>query len=203
MVNKTKNTEEKIIVAAREVFLQKGMDGARMKEIADKAGINKSLLHYYFRSKEKLFNTVFNDTFNDIINTINTVFKTSNTLESFIENFVTGYLSTLRNKPYIPNFVLHELTRNPQRLIEHIQSSSFDKEKIILLLASEDEKNIRQFNPVQLIVDIIALCIFPFLARPIITGFMFEGDNKEYDIFIEQRTQHIIEFVKTAVFIKK
>ena len=53
------NTEEKILKAAEEVFVQKGLDGARMQEIADKAGINKSLLHYYYRTKDKLFSKVF------------------------------------------------------------------------------------------------------------------------------------------------
>jgi AcrR family transcriptional regulator len=56
---KKDNTEEKIIDAATYVFVKKGMDGARMQEIADRAGINKALLHYYFRSKEKLFDAVF------------------------------------------------------------------------------------------------------------------------------------------------
>ena len=81
-MKKTENTEERIINAARKVFLQKGMDGARMQEIADEAGINKSLLHYYFRSKSKLFDEVFNETFKSVTIVINKVFATSDTLES-------------------------------------------------------------------------------------------------------------------------
>src|SRR5262245_51487236 len=61
MVKKKKDqpTEERIITAARKVFLSKGLAGARMQDIADEAGINKALLHYYFRSKEKLFDMIF------------------------------------------------------------------------------------------------------------------------------------------------
>lgn len=197
------NTERRIIRAARNVFLQKGMDGARMQEIADEAGINKSLLHYYFRSKSKLFDRVFTETFKNVTDVINTVFATSDTLESFISNFVVNYVSTLREKPYIPNFVLHELSRNPQRVVELIASTNFDKAKIISLIAAETEDTINAFDPVQVIVDIIALCIFPFVGKPIIEGFIFEGDTDEFDRFIELRTRHIIEFVNKAVFIKK
>ncbi len=49
------NTEQKILNAAREEFINTGLKGARMQEIADRAGVNKALLHYYFRSKEKLY----------------------------------------------------------------------------------------------------------------------------------------------------
>jgi len=203
LVKKTENTEEKIIAAASEVFLKKGMDGARMQEIADEAGINKSLLHYYFRSKDKLFDSVFTETFKNVIDLINEVFTSSSTLESFIENFVIGYSSILIEKPHIANFVLHELSRNPQRVVEHINSTNFDKLKLISLMTAEDETRVRQFNPIQIIVDILALCIFPFVAKPIIKGFMFDGDVEEYNIFIDQRSQHIIKFVKTAVFIQK
>ena len=192
MVKKIENTEEKIIAAAREVFLRKGMDGARMQEIADEAGINKSLLHYYFRSKDKLFDRVFTETFKNVIDLITEVFSSSITLESFIENFVRGYTSVLIKKPYIANFVLHELSRNPQRVVEHINLTNFDKLKLASLISSEDKNTIRQFNPIQIIVDILALCIFPFVAKPIIKGFMFDGDIEEYNIFIDQRTQHII-----------
>ena len=53
-------TEQKILDAAEVVFHEKGFDGARMQEIADKATINKGLLHYYFKSKDALFDAIFN-----------------------------------------------------------------------------------------------------------------------------------------------
>lgn len=203
MVKKTENTEQKIIHAAREVFIIKGMDGARMQEIANEAGINKSLLHYYFRSKDKLFERVFTDTFSSVVETINNVFLISDSLESFIENFVIAYTSVLIEKPFIPNFVLHELSRNPQRIVNHINSSNFDKAKIISLIASQEIDYVRPFDPVQVIVDIISLSIFPFVARPLITGFIFDDDKVAFEKFIEERSQHIIDFVKAAIFIQK
>ncbi|HNA17232.1 MAG TPA: helix-turn-helix domain-containing protein, partial [Ferruginibacter sp.] len=59
MAKHNKDTEQKILESARNVFIQKGLAGARMQDIADHAGVNKALLHYYFTSKDKLFNIVF------------------------------------------------------------------------------------------------------------------------------------------------
>lgn len=61
------NAEQKILTAARNVFIRKGFAGARMQEIADEAGINKALLHYYFRSKEKLFEVIFKESFGKLL----------------------------------------------------------------------------------------------------------------------------------------
>ncbi|MDB9755955.1 TetR/AcrR family transcriptional regulator, partial [Winogradskyella sp.] len=61
--SKNKNTEAQILNAAKQIFQTKGMDGARMQEIADKAGINKALLHYYYRNKQLLFEAVFKNAF--------------------------------------------------------------------------------------------------------------------------------------------
>jgi AcrR family transcriptional regulator len=66
-------TEQKILEAARQVFLKKGWNGARMQEIADEAGINKALLHYYYRSKDKLFEAVFNEIFTQFITKVSLV----------------------------------------------------------------------------------------------------------------------------------
>ena len=60
------DTEQRIFEAARVIFIRKGMSDARMQEIADEAGINKSLLHYYFRTKEKLFDAVFKEAFSQM-----------------------------------------------------------------------------------------------------------------------------------------
>ena len=90
MVKTPENTEEKIIRAARKVFIQKGMDGARMQGIADEAGINKSLLHYYFRSKDKLFSRVFSEAFNDIIEMSDSVFAVAEDIDSLLDEFEIG-----------------------------------------------------------------------------------------------------------------
>ncbi len=201
MAKKQKNTEDRIILAARKVFIAKGMDGARMQEIADEAQINKALLHYYFRSKGKLFDRVFTETIGELIELLNEVFLTTNEFSQFINHFVRAYINLIQKKPFIANFVLHELNRNPSRIVELIGTSGLDKTKIVTMISRETRPLSRVVkDPVHLIVDILSLCIFPFVARPIIQGVFFDDDHQAYDGFISQRADHIIELVNHIVF---
>ncbi len=202
MVNKTENTEEKIIAAARRVFIRKGMDGARMQEIANEAGINKALLHYYFRSKDKLFDRVFAESFMPALQTIKLVFDEAKDVDSFIEGFVRNYIALLSENPYIPHFILHEINRNPLRVVGQIKSSHFDRERIAKMVATEvNGKRIRAFDPVHMMVNLVALCVFPFVAQPIIQGFLFDGSEADYQQFIDERSRHIVLFVKSAIYL--
>lgn len=202
MVN-NENTEIKIIEAAKEVFVHKGYDGARMQEIADKAEINKALLHYYFRSKTKLFEKVFNNIFKDIVTGVAASIENSNTLEELLENFVGIYFEELKKKPYIPQFVLHEINRNPEMIVDLIKSNGVDKHKFISVLGKEGNRtDLRPFNPIQILVNVLSMTIFPFVASGIIKGFIFDGDEDAFEDFINERKSHIVEFVQTAIFKK-
>jgi len=200
MVNR-ENTEQRIVEAAKEVFILKGYDGARMQEIADAAKINKALLHYYFRSKDKLFERVFHEVFSEAFFSIAGVLEGANTIEELIEFFVSYYVAMLKSKPYLPNFILHEMNRNPSMVVDLIKSSGMNKSRLIQLFIRESERDdIRSFNPIHVIINVLALSIFPFVASPIIKGFIFDGNNNDFDNFIDERAQHIISFINAAVF---
>jgi len=202
MVN-NENTEIKIIEAAKEVFVHKGYDGARMQEIADKAEINKALLHYYFRSKTKLFEKVFNNIFKEIVTGVAASIENSKNIEELIENFVNVYFEELKKKPYIPQFVLHEINRNPEMIVDLIKSNGVDKQKFIgVILKEGNRKDLRPFNPIQILVNVLSMTIFPFVASGIIKGFIFDGDEDAFDTFINERKSHIVEFVQAAIFKK-
>ena len=128
---KEQNTEDKIVNAAKRVFIQKGMDGARMQEIATEAGINKALLHYYFRTKAKLFDQVFSIVFKDIFEVLEMAVMKELSFEEFLEQFISEYIALLKRKPYIPQFVIHELNRNPKRIVEHMNNTRFDKQQVV------------------------------------------------------------------------
>ncbi|HMG13903.1 MAG TPA: helix-turn-helix domain-containing protein, partial [Saprospiraceae bacterium] len=89
------STEDKIIDAAKKVFLQQGYSGARMQDIADAAGINKALLHYYFRNKDKLFELIFLQCTQKMIPTINSVFDSDEDIFNKIRQFVSTYIEML------------------------------------------------------------------------------------------------------------
>jgi AcrR family transcriptional regulator len=197
---KAQNTEDKIVDAAKTVFIQKGMDGARMQEIATEAGINKALLHYYFRTKAKLFDKVFSIVFRDIFEVLEMAVTKELSFEEFLEQFITEYIALLKRKPYIPQFVIHELNRNPAMIVQHINDTRFNKQQLFSLIEQAAEENIiRPIPPVHLITNIISMCVFPFVAKPIITGFALDGDKEKYETYIDERPEQVVAFVKNAI----
>src|SRR5258706_4583523 len=108
---KNKTTEERILDAARKVFVRNGMSGARMQDIADEAGINKALLHYYFKNKRKLFEEIFMEAADELFPRINKIFRSEESLFVKIERFCDEYISVVLENPYLPLFVLNELSQ--------------------------------------------------------------------------------------------
>src|SRR5438874_9015673 len=108
MVNtkKDENTEERILTAAKKVFLKEGMAGARMQDIADEAGINKALLHYYFHNKEKLFDVIFMEAAQKLFPKISFIFESDLPVLEKIEHFADEYITVILENPYLPLFVL-------------------------------------------------------------------------------------------------
>jgi len=116
MTETDKQTEEKIFEAATDVFLEKGLDGSRMQDIATHAGINKSLLHYYYRTKDQLFNSVFEMIARKMLKKFAPVFDTNLTLEDKIRFFFREHITFLQENPRLPGFILNEINRNPERI---------------------------------------------------------------------------------------
>ena len=107
------NVEQDIVNAAQDIFVEKGYDGATMREIAARAGINISMLHYYFRSKDNLFDIVFNRVFQRLYGRIFEVMASSEDLFAKLQTIVDLYLQTVSENPRVPGFILNEVTRRP------------------------------------------------------------------------------------------
>ena len=168
MDEKDGNTEQKILEAARIVFIRKGKDGARMQEIADEAGINKAMLHYYFRNKEKLFDEVFKDAMSGFIPKATKILSSEAPFEEKIKTFVSRYIDLIFENPYVPGFIINELNRDPRRLISMMEvMADFAQNQGIIIfqkMLNEEVKKgkLRPIDPRHLIVNLIGLCIFPF-----------------------------------------
>jgi len=200
MADSNINTEEKILKAAKAVFLKKGLDGARMQEIADEAGINKSLLHYYFRTKENLFESVFIDAYQKVIPNIIELMSSELPLFKKIELFAINYMNIFYENPYVPGFLLNEMNHNPGKIIDLVKSQGVDPRIIIRQIADETEKgNIDPIEPYHLIVNMISLCIFPFVSAPILTSVIFEGNRERYASFMKAREQEVPKFIINAI----
>ena len=202
---KTKDisAEEKILTAAKRVFENKGMVGARMQEIADEAKINKSLLHYYYRSKQLLFEAVFKTAFSKLAPQINTILNSDLSICDKIKNFSNNYTTFMIKHPYLPNFILQELNRNPDFVKELISSKTFPSMKNFQnqIHNAVNEGKIRPIKAEQLFINILALNIFPFVGAPLIKGFINTTD-KEYIAVLEQRKTEVSDFIIQSIKLK-
>lgn len=194
------NTEEHILAVAREVFMQYGYDGTSMQMIADKAGINKSLLHYYYRSKERLFREIFSKVFSQFIPHLGVIFMSEMSLEEKVYAFADRYIDVFLENPLIPIFVMQELSKNPDYLTELIKEAGINPSimlaKINQMLEVEGiyMRDVRHF-----FVNLIGLCVFPFAARPLIQRMMFDNDKEAYDQFLLERKKVVPQLILNAI----
>jgi TetR/AcrR family transcriptional regulator len=205
MVNKmTENdrqTEEKIFEAATDVFVEKGMDGARMQDIATHAGINKALLHYYFRTKDQLFSKVFEKIAGRMFAKFAPVFEKNLTLEEKIRFFFNAHISFMKANPRLPAFILNEINRNPARIKKLLSTIEFKKVWTLLSEQHKDELvnyNITEENLPQIMTTIASMSVFPFAARGILEG-IFQNMDIDFDKYIEERKTFAAEFVIKAI----
>ncbi len=194
------DTESKIFEAAQAEFLSGGYRGARMQRIADRAGINKSMLHYYYRSKEKLFRAVFRASAERVLERIPELWGGEMSVLERIEHFVSGYLDILTANPHLPGFIVFEMYSNPDDLPElfaHQLGKPYKQIRSEIETAVE-RGEIRPIVPEQLLANVISLCVFPFVARPMlekVTGMSGEA----FDRFLSDRKSQVIAFVHHAL----
>ena len=184
--------EDKILLSATRIFVLKGKAGTSMQDIASEAGINRTLLNYYFRSKENLFELVFTKLFSKFLPGLVNRIQADIPLTQRLEGFIDYYFTILIENPIIPLFILQELTSNPQRLIDSLKTGGI---KINILLQSLEEEmdrgNIRRMDPQEIMVNLMSLIIFPFAARKIFEEIIFSGDKNAYFRFIMQRKENL------------
>lgn len=192
-----KYTESKILDAAKQVFVQNGLDGARMQEIADEAGINKALLHYYFRLKEKLFMTIFQVELNNFFpQLIPVLLSKEMAYEEKIRHFVKDYIDLFLNNPFLPAFVLREVNRNPLIIAQFIDESVIDSRKLKEVMKVLSNGIGLSLNEIlHLMVTTVSACIFPFAGKPIIEQVLFKGKTTEYSQFLRERKKFVADFV--------
>ena len=192
---------EKILSAARDVFTQKGYAGTSMREIAEKAGVNKGLLHYYQWNKRKLFQSVFEEAFAKFSIRANEIFDAELPLLEKIETFVDHYLNLLMTNPHLPAFVLSELNQHPQEFVGKILRSKERPDPTPLMvqlqLAAQAGK-IREVNPFHFFLNLMSMCVFPFIARPMMQAIV-RIDDDTYERIMKNRKKEIVDFVIHAL----
>lgn len=190
------STEEKILESAKSEFLEKGYGGTRMQNIAKKAGINKALLHYYFRSKENLFYSIFNKAFADFVPQIMSIFNSEKPLQQKLKILIDNYISLLSRNRHIPIFILSEMQHNKNLLPEILKMNGANPKMLIKLITKDlKNNNIHNISPTHLLVNIFSMCIFPFAALPVLKVMLFDNNDNKYNKFLNERKKEVYNFV--------
>jgi len=194
------NAEERILDAAHRVFLRRGSAGARTQEIADEAAVNKALLHYYFRTKERLAAAVFRRAATKLMPPVIATLASDLELEIKITRVIDIELDVLLEHPYLPGYIISELTHNPARakeLIAAFAGVSVDELAPRLfdtlgrqIRARVREGRMRPIAPDQFMLNLLSLCIFPFAARPMVQAIL-RLDDADFARLIARRKRDL------------
>jgi TetR/AcrR family transcriptional regulator len=201
-------TEDRILAGAHAVFLRHGTAGARMQDIADEAGVNKALLHYYFRSKDRLAEEVFRRTFAGVMPRVFQTLVADLPLEGKVREVARIYLDALGRNPFLPGYLLCEMNQHPDRLLAVVASIApvpLDRiaDRVLgpLRRQLDDDARAGRIRPIaaeHFVVNLFALCIFPLAARPllrIVLGLDAEG----WASFVATREQEVADFFLAAL----
>jgi len=195
-----KDTSEKILQSAFEEFEEKGYNGARMQSIADKAGINKALLHYYYKSKDSLFQLIIQKAINLFIPNLLSAFQKEEDFFSGLENFIASYIDFLIKHPRVPGFITHEINNNPERILKLFQLAGVDIKPVKQKIQNAIEEGlIIDIAPEQLIVNVISLSVFPLVGKPIICGIVLDHDEQAFNQMMEDRKKEVSQFIIKAI----
>jgi TetR/AcrR family transcriptional regulator len=200
-VKKDKTTEERIFEAATQVFLEKGMEAATVQDIADRAGINKSLLNYYFRSKDRLFDAVFEMISLKMLEKFSPLLNDSLSIEEKLNFFFSEHISFLQKNPRLPLFLMIEMNRNPQRLERFL--SSLNVERLLSVINTRDlgkiqKNNLNRESVIQLLTIIVSISVFPFAAKGALEA-VLKKIGLNFNDYIEVRKKFAADFVLAAI----
>ena len=196
MTEEKKDTEQTIKDAAKKVFLINGLKGARMQAIANEAGINRAMLHYYFRTKDKLFEVIFSEAMAEMNQRIGGISTSDLPILKKIEHLVYGYMESASSNPEFDLFIINEFRQNPSYFDEMMKTSNAGT--VMKTFVQEINKAVEKKeilgDPSQIFLSIISLCIFPFAAKTMVRT-MLGHSEKEYTKLLQERKAFLVNFI--------
>ncbi len=201
---KGKTTEELILDAAMKVFTRKGFAAARTEEIAKEAGINRALLHYYYRDKQTMFNLIFETRFKEFFKGLFVIFEADNiSLFEKIRRMVEHEINTLTKHPDLARFIITEIAQTPELLIEYGMKLGVNPRLFIEAFEKQIAREVSEgiIKPIegkQLLINIMSLCIYPFVAKSVIQTMMSVDEESFYQM-TELRKNEVSEFIINAI----
>ena len=185
--NIEQNTEQKIIEAAQEEFMLKGFAGARTTAIAEKAGVTHAMFHYYFRTKEKIFEKIISQKL-ELLGALlkDSIVSGDFPLEDKLRHIIDRHIDFIAENPELPGFLVREIFSNRERLALVRSKIEIFAPILVANLQTEldsgyNEGKYRKVDARMLLIDIISLNVFAFMAAPLVnvvlSGFMDDKDT--------------------------
>lgn len=198
--NNPNDTESRILQAAEREFFEKGYAGARTASIAEAAGVTHAMLHYYFRTKDKLFERIVSEKISILGNIIiSAICDEDLTLEDRIRQGIERHFDFIAANRDLPKFIVNEVLTRP----DVVEMMKCNLQNIVNNLLNSLQHEIdayaakglcRQVNARMLLIDIVSLNVFPFMAAPIVLGAIGDSYNS-YDEFLALRKTENVETI--------
>lgn len=194
MSNPTKKdqTQELIKETAKNLFFVKGKFDATTQEIADEAGVNRTLINYYFRSRDNLIQIIFDDAQRVDKEKSKVIYSAELPFKEKITQFVESSLSTSLKYPYLESYIVSQINKGTCKK-KHLES---DVMQVFFKDINKEMElgNIKKMAPVQFILNMVSLLVFPSAIRPL---FMenFNLNDSEFDAIISERKDIIINML--------
>jgi len=191
------STEEVILQAAKKMFKLRGLDGTTVQDIATEAGTTKSMVNYYFRSKEKLFASVFLSEFKVFFGGLAAVIQSDLPLKEKIEKIVDMDTNKFIEFPELPVFIVNEINRNSELVFAHmgdLQPGALMKQLQQQIDAEAKKGIIKKVKAEDLLLNIQSLTIFPLLAKPLIQNALELSDDA-YKQKLIKRKKLVVELL--------
>ena len=198
------SAQERIKIAASKVFTLKGLEGARMQDIADEAVINKAMLHYYFKNKETLFQVIFKEKVTKIFGAFHTFIDANIPFDDKIRKFVASEIEIISEFPVMPLFVLLEIRKNPELILNTLKE--FPLQNMMFHFGDIIDKevlagNIRFVRIDELMLNIMSLCVYPIIAQPIFSHIL-DINEVDYKEILEKRKKIVADLIINDLKIK-
>ncbi|NDW12535.1 TetR/AcrR family transcriptional regulator [Bacteroides sp. 214] len=193
----TSDVSERILDAARELFITKGYDGTSIRDIASASGANVAHIKYYFQSKSNLFEIIFDEAFEILIKKVFSTLDSDMPFFELVESWINIYYELLPEYPQIPMFVLNAINHSPDALMEKI--SKHNPERIFNRLnerfeAEAAKGTIKNMPFVDFGLNVLSLCVFPFIFKGLALQ-IANKSNADYVEILEGHKKYVIDFV--------
>lgn len=195
MAIRDNKTEQHILDTAMRVFFSEGRLNATTQDIADAAGVNRTLIHYYFRSRDQLFDAVFERARLAALAESNNILNEQIPFKKKIEKFIDAFLNRLKTYPYLEVSIttaFNEMKEDEQATFmgDHSRMKEFLKE----IQQEIDKGNIRKIKPIHFMINLFSLLIYPFIVKPLNLQ-IFSLSEQEYGKIVNERKKVIMELI--------